>query len=528
MKLFLSHRIDSFGFLDSYYFGVFEDGSSKEFTIEEILNYEFEIVTYELSSLLDQLRFVYNGKLPFLTDISQILKLNAGRSKKSYPKNDLPWFFWNRLKHDLGEELTLENFKIIRTSEDQTEILAVLKILAETLISIYRISIDKLTESNQLTRFNQLENLIQQILNRRQIEGITIDSELLDTQLKKIEVNKDALIHKLRYTHKITNLNYKALRVFLIEKGFDITSKDYSYFNLLSFLKAAKISSILCNDIYNTLRAKADYESLCQYIPEDEDIIYPNFDCIGTVTSRILITTPHIQQLKRENRIIFKAKNDFTLLYCDYKQFEPGILASSSKDSEMISLYNSEDIYENFSEYIFGTKTLRKEAKVIFLSYLYGMSDKRLVSVIDGVIKSKGLTTEISAAAFFDKFKDLDVFKQEEFNKMIENGYIQTETSLRRNVKKTEEGKGKKSETRFVLSQIIQGTASYILKKALLDVMKDDEIEFLVPMHDAVLFQVPTSKEKEKRDFIEKCFVENYKIICPEINAKVDFKPFDE
>ena len=88
--------------------------------------------------------------------------------------------------------------------------------------------------------------------------------------------------------------------------------------------------------------------------------------------------------------------------------------------------------------------------------------------------------------------------------------------------------KGKKSETRFVLSQIIQGTASYILKEAILDVMKDKEIEFLIPMHDAKKKQVPTSKKKKKKDFIEKCFIENYILICPEINAQVDFKPFDE
>jgi len=289
MKLFLSHRIDSFGFLDTYFFGIFEDGSAKELTTDEILTYDFEIITYELPSLLDHLRLEYKGKLPTLTDVSQIFKLNAGRSKKSYSKNDLPWNFWNRIKRELGENETLAKFKIIRSSENKDEIFVVLKLLAETLKNSYEIAIEKLIESNQFKRFYQLENLVQQVLNIRQIEGITIDSDLLYALLKKLEMNKNLLINNLRYKHKIIDLNYKALRLYLIEKGFDITSKDYSYFNLISFLKAAKISSKLCNDIYITLRAKADFESLSQYIPENDEIIYPSFDCIGTVTSRILI-----------------------------------------------------------------------------------------------------------------------------------------------------------------------------------------------------------------------------------------------
>jgi len=194
----------------------------------------------------------------------------------------------------------------------------------------------------------------------------------------------------------------------------------------------------------------------------------------------------------------------------------------------MMELYNSEDIYTNFSEYIFGTKALRKEAKVLFLSYLYGMSNKKLINSIDNVIKNKGLTKNTSATDFFSKFKNLEEFKNLESAKAIELAYIQSETTLRRNIRKTQAGKGKKSETRFVLSQLIQGTASYILKKSILDVSKDIEIEFLIPMHDAVLYQVPSDKLEEKKKFIEKCFIENFLRLCPDINATVDFKPFED
>ena len=313
----------------------------------------------------------------------------------------------------------------------------------------------------------------------------------------------------------------------MVDKGFKISNEDYNYFNLLSFLKTSRITSEICKDIYITLRVKSDYEKLKQYITIDDNLIYPEFDCIGTITTRILINYPHIQQLKKENRIIFKAKEGFTLLYCDFNQFEPGILASLSKDQVMIDLYNSEDIYTNFSEYIFGTKALRKEAKVLFLSYLYGMSNKKLINSIDYIIKKKGLTKDASATDFFSKFKGLEKFKVQESKKAIELAYIQSKTTLRRYIRQTKTGKGRVSESRFVLSQLIQGTASYILKKSIVDVSIDKEIEFLIPMHDAVLYQVPSHKLDEKKNIIEKCFVFNFKKLCPEINATVDFKPFE-
>jgi len=525
--MFLAHRIDIYDLSEAIYVGLYEDGTIKSLSIEEIIEYPNEIITYEVRFLINEIRKKYKGKVPKITDFSQIVKINAGRSKKSYPKGKYPWIFWNRVKRDIGVEESKKLYTSLREETDTEKLIPTLEFIAKKLKEYYDASLLTIQESNQLDRFNNLENEVQQILHKRQIEGIHIDEAVLTELVNKLEVNKNALVNKLRYKYNLIDLNYKSIRIFLIDKGFEISRKDYNYFNLLSFLKTTKITSELCKDIYITLRVKSDYEKLKQYITEEGNLIYPEFDCIGTITSRILINYPHIQQLKKENRIIFRAKKDYSLLYCDFNQFEPGILASFSSDNVMIDLYNSEDIYTNFSEYIFGTKALRKEAKVLFLSYLYGMSNKKLISSIEDVIKKKGLTKDTSATDFFAKFEDLEKFKNQESKKAIELGYIQSETTLRRNIKKTKAGKGKKSETRFVLSQIIQGTASYILKKSILDVSKDEEIEFLIPMHDAVLYQVPSDKLEEKKKYIEECFIGNYKKLCPEINATVDFKPFE-
>lgn len=528
MKIFIAHKIDRYEYTDPIFLGVSEDETVKRLDVKDILNCTQEIVTYDVKHVLNQVRKYYKGKLPTITDIDQIEKLNFGRSKKTYQKDRYPWFFWNRLGIDIGHGESKKMYSIVREETDERIIIETLEYLGKKLKNYYSDSVQIANKSNQLNRFLELENKVQQILHIRQLEGIHIDAKKLNELISKLEVSKNTLINKLRYKYDIIDLNFKSLRLFLIGKGFKISKKDYDYFNLINFLKTTKITSELCKDIYTTLRIKSDYEKLQQYITEEDNLIYPEFSCIGTITSRILITSPHIQELKKENRIIFKPKAGFTFLYCDFNQFEPGILASFSKDKVMIELYNRADIYSNFSEFIFGTKALRKEAKVLFLSYLYGMSNKKLISSIEAVIKSKGLATNSSAYDFFSKFVELEKFKSIESEKAIELGYIQSVTTIRRNIKKTNKGKGKKSETRFVLSQLIQGTASYILKKSILDVSKDSDIEFLIPMHDAVLYQVPHSKLEEKKRFIDHCFVSNFKALCPDINATVDFKPFED
>lgn len=529
MKLFLAHKIDRYGLSESIYGGVSECKEFRTYRIEDLRDYPFEIVTYELDHLLNQIREIHNGSLPFLTDLSQIIKINSGRSKRTYKRGNYPWNFWNRINRDIGEEESKRLFSTIRESNDHEELIKCIEYLANKVKEYYEESIAILDETNQLSRFIDIENRVQQLLNKRQIEGIHINSDKLLEIVNNLELSKNGLLNRLRYKYNILDLNYKYLRLYLIGEGFKISAKDYDYFNLISFLKNAKITSEICKDIYIALRVKYDYEKLKQYITENGNLIYPQFDCIGTITSRILINYPHIQQLKRENRIIFNPKDGFVLLYCDFSQFEPGILASFCKDKIMIELYNSGDIYASFSEYIFGTKTLRKEAKVLFLSYLYGMSNKKLINSIDGIIKSKGLTQNTSATEYFSKFKDLNKFRKLESEKAINLGFIQSDTTLRRYIKKTKNGlKGKKSEARFVLSQLIQGTASYILKTAMLEVSKDEEIEFLIPMHDAVLYQVPLDMVEEKRSFIERCFLNQYKSICSDIDPKVDFKAFEE
>ncbi len=65
------------------------------------------------------------------------------------------------------------------------------------------------------------------------------------------------------------------------------------------------------------------------------------------------------------------------------------------------------------------------------------------------------------------------------------------------------------------------------MKKAIITLRKtDSEIELLIPMHDAALFQVPKSSSFIKKEVIKTVFERAFAKECPKIKACAKFKSF--
>ena len=103
------------------------------------------------------------------------------------------------------------------------------------------------------------------------------------------------------------------------------------------------------------------------------DRIHPYYRTIGTVTGRITVEAPLLQNLKATHRDVIAADDGMALLYPDYSQFEPGILADDSHDPELTQGFNAGDLYKALSSALFGSDAQRDSAKLLFLSFCYGM-----------------------------------------------------------------------------------------------------------------------------------------------------------
>jgi DNA polymerase I-like protein with 3'-5' exonuclease and polymerase domains len=180
----------------------------------------------------------------------------------------------------------------------------------------------------------------------------------------------------------------------------------------------------------------------------------------------------------------------------------------------------------SLSEELFGTKDLRELSKVVLLSFIYGMSDEGIRFLIKDYFNGTDEGKNQKLSEFFLKFSALipyrkkleDLFLTENKISSVEGNYRYGTTDQKPNAEN--------SNMRWILSQRIQGTASFILKNAILASSSDHQIKFMFPMHDAALFQVPTERLDSKTDFIKQCFKASFLAVCPEITPKVNLKQF--
>ena len=319
-------------------------------------------------------------------------------------------------------------------------------------------------------------------------------------------------------SYQITpNIKFESFSEYV--KDLDIGNSEIDVWEYINYLSHGNEFLYL---LKNARESQANYKSLLRYNFDKYKRIYPEFDTFGTVTGRILISKPNIQNIKKTFRSFFVPEDDYRLLYIDFSQFEPGILAHLSKDESLLGLYNEGDIYGSLSLLVFGDLQDREIAKSLFLSFMYGMKEENILKMVNKITKSEEKMEK--AKIFFRDFNRLLLWKEKSFKCAVEKGFSESINGNRRYFNKTDRFG---IEKRWVVNQIIQGTASYIFKKSLLKLSKlSNKMNFLIPMHDAILLELPGNEFDKLKNDSEEIFLETFKEICPSIIPKVKFQDF--
>lgn len=120
--------------------------------------------------------------------------------------------------------------------------------------------------------------------------------------------------------------------------------------------------------------------------------------------------------------------------------------------------------------------------KQLFLSYAYGMSRKALVdaAVSLGVERQK-------AKEAFRLFQRYEEWKKSIWAEFQRTGRVAS--IFGNHYRRTGEGQLTGKEKRSAVSQVVQGSASLIFKRALLAVASINDVRVVLPMHDALLFE---------------------------------------
>ena len=356
--------------------------------------------------------------------------------------------------------------------------LEVFKRVGEALVSLYTHVEKKAKEANEWERHCQIERPVGDYLIRAALDGIAINTDALRRHKAKIDFSYYMALKEFsaKYSLPLHVPSDEEVIEYLTSKDLDFSGVGVNY--VLNFVPL--------NDGFSEklieLRKISNARGVLKAIPVSQKRITPIVDIFGSITSRIYYKDPSLQSLSKLHRDIISADDDKKISYVDFGQYEAGIMGALSGDVAMLTLFSSGDLYAQAAEHIFSDVLRRKEAKRLFLSYAYGMKRN---SLIDAAVGFGALRA--TAKSFFSQFVDFERWKLEVHKKFQSSGKIGTSLGNYMTREGTEELSDK--ERRSAISQVVQGTASLIFKKALLKLSLMDDVELKVPMHDAVLFQ---------------------------------------
>jgi DNA polymerase I-like protein with 3'-5' exonuclease and polymerase domains len=462
---------------DRYF--VYESNTFKEVNSEYVVNINSFIVTHDYWLITNSL-YKENEKLPSkVIDINLLARIVIGR--KATKGDTQAWDISKTIKPIYLEKNDFDQYLSMyyrRTKLDENVYMLFSHKLAEYSESLF----DMADKCGELSRFYALELPIFNLLNLIAAKGILVDNDIIKQH--KLQIKYD-FYRELKAFSEKHNVLYELpikedIKDKLEELGYD--TDNYSIDFMIDFLPSINGYT----EELRTLQKLNKSYRIFNNISSSTKRIRPIVESHSTSTSRIYFKSPNIQNISKKYRNIFVAEEGKNLSYIDFDQFEVGIMAALSSDERMVEIYTNKDAYTDLSNIVFGQPGYRKQSKILFLSYTYGMS---LLNILSSIEQLNGNSK--NAQSYFSEFNVFEQWKKSLYEAYESTGKI--ETICGNFLNRSHEGELTDKEKRSAVSHVVQGTGAYIFKNAILNISTEESVDILIPMHDAVLIQHPDS-----------------------------------
>lgn len=379
---------------------------------------------------------------------------------------------------------------------------------------------EKLVESGEEKLLKEIEIPLAKVLSSMEKEGFLVDREGLENMGSELEARIADIQEKIySLVGYEFNLNSpKQLGVALFEKlGLPAKKKTKSGYStnaeVLESLKYAHPAVELLLEYRQLAKLKSTYcDGLVACIAEDNRI-HTTFNQTEARTGRISSLEPNLQNIPvrtnegRRLREFFTAKKGFVLCDADYSQIELRVLASMSKDENMISSFNSGvDIHTVTASQVFGmpvdmvTPVMRSRAKAVNFGIVYGIGAFSLAKDI-GVTRSEA---DGYIKSYLAAYPQVSKYMEDTIADAKERGYVTTAFGRRRYLPELSSSNGmlRAFGERVARNAPIQGTAADIIKIAMIKVyerLKKEipEAKLILQVHDELIVECP-EKDAER------------------------------
>lgn len=465
-----------------------------------VLNTEFNLFTYDYKKLI----VIFNRydikvpKIVFDTMISAYL-LNYET------KDDIAY-----LANNMNFNIPIYDKKEVVGDEEASK-RAILK--AKFIYTSKKELYNKMKEEDTIYLFENIEMPLAKVLAKMEIEGIRVDKNILKEMGEEIKIKLE-LITKDIYNYAGCEFNInspKQLGEILFEKlnlpygkknksgGYttdaDVLKKlvDYPIVNcILEYRALTKLYSTYIDGMINCIR--------------EDGKIHTIYTQTLTRTGRLSSIEPNLQNIPMKSeygRLIRKAfipESNSVILSSDYSQIELRVFAHLSGVNDLINAFNEGiDIHTKTAMDIFKvpqegvTKNMRRQAKAVNFGILYGISSYGLAEDLGIPVKE----AKEFINKYFDTYPGVRDYMDKEIETAKKNGYVKTIMNRKRVIDelKSTNYMIRNMGERMALNTPVQGSASDILKKAMIEIDEIFEKEnikskMLLQVHDELIFNV--------------------------------------
>ena len=502
---------------------------------------EKEIYTYDLKKMIVSLN-KYGIDIKNCTFDAMI----AGYILNYNVKDDIAY-----LANTFNYDITLfDNFK--KEKNMSTEALADLTVKkAKFIYDIKDEFINKMKEEEQLELFSNIEMKLSSVLASMEIEGVRVDTKVLDKMGENINKKLDELTSEIyNYAGEEFNIQSpKQLGEILFEKL------------EIPYPKKKKTSYSTAREILDKI---VDYHPIVEKIIEHRTLnkIYTTYivgikNCVKedgklhtiytqtlTRTGRLSSIEPNLQNIPirykegKEIRKAFIPEENSVFLSSDYSQIELRMFAHMSGEQNLIDAFKHHldihtktamDIYHVSKDEV--TKNMRRDAKAVNFGIIYGISSFGLAEDLGVDIK----TAKKFLDNYLETFPGIKNYMDKVIKDAYETGYVKTIMNRKRKIDELYNTNHmiKVQGERMALNTPVQGSSADILKKAMIDIYNEfDRLnlksKMILQVHDELIFNVKNDELEKVKEIVIN-FMENaYKLNVPlEVDVEIGKNWYD-
>ncbi len=274
-------------------------------------------------------------------------------------------------------------------------------------------------------------------------------------------------------------------------------------------------------------KLKSTYvDALPHLINPTDGRVHTNFRQAATTTGRLSSVNPNLQNIPirtergRRVRKAFIAPQDQVLLSVDYSQVELRVLAHMAGDEGLIRAFaNDQDIHTATAAEVFGlklsevTSEQRRKAKAVNFGIAYGQGAFGLSEAL-GISRKEA--SEI-IERYFMKFNKVKGFMDSIIEKAKGDGFVEMLSGRRRYIPELKSSNQmlRKFGERAAINAPIQGTASDLVKMAMIKLREEVSLPMILQVHDELLFEGSPGDIEDNKDMIQAVMENTTKLNVP-------------